>query len=103
MKKISYGRMYNTETAKEVAKLTSNGIYSRSDFRWKEETLYLKKTGEFFIYGEGGPMTEYARHVDNGRMWGESIIPMTKFEAKRWVEKNCEADVYIELFGEVKE
>ena len=48
-------------------------------------------------------MTEYARHVDNGRMWGESIIPMTKFEAKRWVERNCEADVYVELFGEVKE
>lgn len=50
MKKIIDGKMYNTETAKEC------GTWDNCEYGFNrvEETLYRKKTGEFFIHGEGG-------------------------------------------------
>ena len=49
MKKIINNKMYNTETATEVASY-DNGCYL-SDFRHFREELYRKRTGEFFLYG----------------------------------------------------
>lgn len=46
MKKIIAGKMYNTETAKRVAKYEST--YGITDFHWFREVLYKKKTNEFF-------------------------------------------------------
>ena len=57
MKTIINGRMYDTETAEKIAGW-DNGIYGR-DFRSCEETLYKKKTGEYFIYGSGGADSKY--------------------------------------------
>lgn len=56
MKKIINGKMYNTETATELGNFW-NGL-STNDFRNLSETLYRKKNGEFFLYGQGGAMTE---------------------------------------------
>ena len=68
MKKIINGKKYNTETAKEVGYRSSGG--STSDFSYWCQTLYRKRTGEFFLYGEGGPMTSYARSCgDNSWGW----------------------------------
>ena len=50
-KKIINNRMYNTETAKQLG-YWSNG-YTPSDFYFAEETLYQKKTGEYFLVGHG--------------------------------------------------
>lgn len=77
MKKIINGRKYDTETAKEIG-YWSNG-YPCSDFNHCEETLYLKKTGEYFLYGEGGALTEYARSVCGGSTGGSRIM-MEMFE-----------------------
>ena len=55
MKKIINHKMYNTETAERLAS-SSNG-YGYDDFRYMEEQLYRKKTGEFFLYGEGGALS----------------------------------------------
>ena len=84
MKKIIKGKLYNTETAKEIA-AWSNGL-SYSDFNWCEETLYRKKTGEYFVAGEGGARSKYAER--HGDMWGagEEIVPMTEDEARTWAE-----------------
>ena len=105
MKKIINGKLYNTETAKEMAYIiNSNGTYSRNDFRWFEETLDKKKTGEFFLYGNGGPMIRYASHIENnGRGWGEAIIPLTVEEAKSYAEENYNVETYEEIFGKVEE
>ena len=101
MKKIINGRKYDTETAKEVG-YWSNG-YPCSDFNHCEETLYLKKTGEYFLYGEGGALTQYARSVFRGTTGGSEIIPMNEDRAKKWVEKCLNCDAYEALFGEVEE
>ena len=102
MKKIIDGKMYNTETAEECG-FWSNG-YSRSDFDFCEETLYRKKTGEYFLYGEGGPRTRYSRECSrNSWCGGEEIVPLTEDEARNWAEHHLDADKYIEVFGDVEE
>ena len=55
MRKNIDRKMYDTETAELLAS-SSNG-YGHGDFRYMEEQLYRKKTGEFFLYGEGGALS----------------------------------------------
>jgi len=102
MKKIINGKRYDTETAKELNYWANHG--NRRDFSWCKETLFQKKTGEFFLYGEGGPMSRYAERVDNsGWAGGEDLIPLTWEEARKWAEEKLTADEYEEIFGEVSE
>ena len=101
MRKVIKGRKYDTDTACRVGHW-DNGKY-HNDFRWQEETLYLKSTGEFFLHGEGGGLSPYAHYYGNGRGEGEKIIPMTIVEAQRWVEDHACYEVYVDLFGEPEE
>lgn len=102
MKKIINGRKYDTDTAKKLGYWENE--YSVSDFRHCEETLYRKRTGEFFLHGEGGAATSYAQEDESGSwIYGEAITLMTEKDAKRWAEKYLTADEYIEIFGEVEE
>jgi hypothetical protein len=99
MKKIINGRMYNTDTAKRLDWASDGEGFSH----WKEE-LYQKKTGEFFLYGEGGPASPYARRCgQNGWSDGWTIAPITEQQAREWAERNLAADEYIEIFGEPEE
>ena len=102
MKKIINGRMYDTETAEKIEEW-DNGIYG-NDFRSCEETLYKKKTGEYFIYGSGGANSKYSIPCgSNGRSGSSDIIPLTKDEAKIWMEEKGDPDAYTKEFGEVPE
>lgn len=102
MKKIIGGRMYNTDTAREIGCWENS--YSVRDFRWCSETLYQKRNGEYFIHGEGGPMTRYADRVgDNCWSDGEMITPMSYDEARSWAENYLSADKCEEIFGTVSE
>lgn len=102
MKKIINGRKYNTETAKRLAGWDNNRSYS--DFSYCSEELYKKKTGEFFLYGDGGAMTKYRRNCGQN-CWGggENIVPLTELQAKQWAEEHLDCDKYEEIFGEVEE
>lgn len=101
MKKIINGKMYNSETARYV------GSYSWSnsgDFSYFEETLYCKRTGEYFIYGHGGAMSKYAQSEgQNSWSGGEDISPMTYKNARQWAEDHLDPDVYEKEFGEIEE
>lgn len=101
MKQIINGKKYDTETAKKLGDY-SNGR-SRSDFAFCEEELYIKKTGEFFIYGCGGPLSKYSVPEGNGVSGDSKIIPLTENEAKKWAEANLSVDKYESIFGEVEE
>ena len=101
MKKIIKGRLYDTETAKELG---SDGYSNRRDFHYWEETLYQKRTGEFFVYGEGGAASKYAESVGlNEWSSGERIMPLSYAEAREWAEEHLGGDEYIEIFGEPEE
>ena len=101
MRIVRNGKLYDTETAERIGS-DSFGLYG--NFNHWEEVLYLKKTGEFFLYGYGGATSKYGEMIDtNSWSGGEKIIPLTESEAKAWVEKHLDGDKYIEAFGEVSE
>lgn len=102
MKKIITGRVYDTETAKKVGEHEPNPY--RSDFHWYCETLYQKKTGEFFLHGEGNAASPYSRSCgQNEWCGGERIEPLTYKEAQKWAEEHLDGDEYCEIFGEPDE
>lgn len=88
MRKVINRKMYDTDTAKEVAESTEydNG----NPYLW--ETLYRKKTGEFFILKEW--------HSD---CIHHAIKPVSEEEAKDFAEENLDGDDYEKVFGKVDE
>ena len=92
--------MYDTKTAKEVG-YYDNGAYGR--FSYFEETLYRKRTGEFFLYGSGDANSRY-RKCRNGYQTGsEEIIPLTEDKARKWMEQHASVEDYIKVFSEPDE
>lgn len=97
MKKIIKNKLYDTNTAKRIGSREHN---QPGDLSWWEETLYLKRTGEYFIHGEGGAMTKYAeRRGENRWSGGEAITPVSFETARAWAEENLDAERYSEAFG----
>lgn len=99
MKTIIKRKLYDTDTARVIG-CYRNGL-GTSDFHFLSETLYQKKTGEFFLHGEGGALTRYAETYADGRGYGEQILPLTYGEAAEWSEKHMDADAYQAVFGEI--
>ena len=102
MNKVIRGKRYNTETAKLVGTWEANEPES-SDF-WEKEELYQKRSGEFFLIGQGGAQTQYARFSMGGESKpGIELRPIEPEEASDWTEEHLTADEYEALFGPVAE
>lgn len=101
MKKIIRGKVYDTDTAREVGSWSSD--HYANDFAWYAETLYQKKTGEYFLHGEGNAASPYRQRCYD--MWaaGDQLVPFGYDEARKWAEEHLEADEYIAEFGEPSE
>lgn len=97
MKKVIKGKRYDTDAAKFIGSWEENLL---NDLFYSSETLYRKKTGEFFLHCCGGAKTRLARRIDGGR-WtgGEEIIPLSEESAREWAEKNLDADEYQSAFA----
>ena len=97
MKKIINNKVYDTDTAKEMATWDN---HEYGNLNYCQETLYQKRTGEFFLHGSGGANSRYARHI-SGDNWssGESIIPIPFDEARDWAERHISADEYEKIFS----
>ena len=101
MNKIIRGKRYDTETASELHHYQCGYI---GDLNYVSETLYRKRTGEYFLYGEGGANTQYSIQTGtNSWSGGEEIIPITEKEAREWAEDVMDADKYEKIFGKVDE
>ena len=101
--RVINGKRYDPSTAESVASAHSVGL-AYNDFGWWEESLYKKRTGEFFLHGSGGARTRYARSAgQNAWTGGEDVIPLTDAEARDWAEKHCDADEYESIFGPAPE
>ena len=88
MTKIINGKRYSTESAKTIGAY-SNNLSSR-DFHSLDETLYKTGSGNYFLHGEGGPMTDYAVCEGNTTYGGCRIIPMTRADAFRWAQEKLD-------------
>ena len=97
MHKTIANKLYDTATAKALGNWQKG--YS-SERGYISETLYLKKTGEYFLHGEGGPRSRYAQRVGpNAWGYGERIIPMSHEEAHAWAENHLTENAYDKVFG----
>ena len=76
MQKIIRGKKYNTDTAKEVCCYSNNLPFG--DFDWVQETLYVKRTGEYFLHGKGGARSKYAVPDGDFMGGGSEIIPLSE-------------------------
>lgn len=102
MKRIIGGKKYDTNTARQVGEW-GNG-YGYTDFQHAAETLYRKRTGEYFVHGSGGPMSRYAKpYPGGGWQGGDELVPLTYDQAREWAEEHLEADEYEAEFGEAPE
>lgn len=101
MKRIINRKKYDTDTATEISSY-NNGLCF-TDFNFIIETLYKKRTGEFFLAGEGGAFTRYAHRCPDGTICGGAgIVPLSIDDAKDWVEMHANRK-FEDLFGEVTE
>lgn len=101
MKKVINGKLYNTDTAADLAVYEANATDS---LNYYSERLYRKRTGEYFIHGEGGARTRYAAATSDG--WsrgGEVIFPLSVDEARAWAEEHLPGDEFERIFGAVPE
>ena len=102
MRKIINNKVYDTEKAAQIG-LSDNG-HAPNDMAYSGETLYRKRTGEYFLHGEGGPMTSYAVSTGNNNWRGsERITPISYAAARQWAEDHLSADAYEAEFGAVTE
>jgi hypothetical protein len=102
MKKVIEGKLYNTETAKSLGE--RHNTYDTGDFTYCMEELFQTKSGAYFLFGTGGPMSKYARACGNNNWSGSSVIqPMSPTAAREWAEEHLTADEYSEAFGEPEE
>lgn len=101
MNKIINGKKYDTNTAEALGVIVRGG--KPGDIAYEREVLYRKKTGEFFLYGEGGPYSSYASICGDDSSSGEQIRLLTEKEAREWAEEALSGDEYEEIFGEVEE
>lgn len=103
MKAIINGKKYDTETAAQIASYSNTG--DRGDFRFVSEKLYKTDNGSYFIAGEGGPMTSYAKSGGSGSTTGSSEIrPKSPQAALEWCEDhNKVSETILEEFDELIE
>ena len=107
MKKRINTQMYDTETAKKIGEYR----HGYDDAGYIEE-LYKKRTGEYFLHGDGGPASPWTEPVEGDAgaySGGEDIRPITYEQAQRWFEKANNDDdslatdaVYTREFGKPK-
>ena len=98
MKKVINNKLYDTDTARLIGSWANTGDVRSLSYVGEE--LYCKRTGEYFLHGEGGPMSHYSRSTgDNSWSGGEQIIPLIFCKAREWAEEHMSADDYAEAFG----
>lgn len=98
MNKVINGKRYDTDKAEEVGRW-DNGL-AWGDLDYYGETLYKKRTGEFFLHREGGARSVLAKADGTGLVGGEDVLPLPYGEAQNWAERRLDADEYADLFGE---
>lgn len=99
MKKIISGKIYDTATAKKIGVWSNNSTLAAERII---ETLYKKRTGEYFLMGEGGSATKYAVSDRQGGWSGGTILlPMDWQHAREWAQHHLSEKDYEAFFGEI--
>lgn len=100
MIRIVDGRRYNTDTAEELCILPHGRGYP-GDFGYENTSLFRTQKGAFFLAGEGGALTRWARPaIGDGTIGGEGILPIDPEEALRHLEEAGASEAIEEYFAD---
>jgi len=95
MKSIITNKQQQIHDAKLVAEF-NNGLIDGVESCFEE--LYLKKSGDYFLYGRGGLKTQWQAFD------GEGIKPLSIEEAQQWVKQHTNDQYeYADLWGDAEE
>lgn len=98
MRKTIEKKRYDTATAKAMGNW-QRGLPSERGYIL--ETLYQKKTGEYFLHCQGGSRSRYAQRIaPNTWGSGERVIPFSEEEANAWADNHLTDAAYNVVFEE---
>ena len=90
MKKRIGSRIYDDSKARLITTKRAG-----SGFRWIEERLYVKRTGEYFIFGQGGPASWYAHEcADGSSVSGCGIVLLGRDYVDSWLNWGGDLEDY---------
>lgn len=103
MKRVIDRKLYDTDQAEEIAQYTPNR--DRGDFYYLIETLYKTSSGEYFLHGEGGAATKYAKACSGGgTTGGAEIEPLDEEAALDWCEeRGVDGEIVVDEFDHLIE
>ena len=99
VKKTINGTRYDTEKACLVGDYYTRRLATDDSRFWKAALYKTKRSGKYFLFGQGNAMTRFAAHAGG---WGEKIIPMSTQEAHEWAKQYLDAEVVRQHFKELK-
>ena len=79
MIKVINGKTYRSHTAHVIVTLPS--LFPKTDNKWHETRLCRTQRGAYFLAGEGGSLSRWAKTTPQGTIPGEGIEPLSKDEA----------------------
>ena len=84
MRKVINGKTYRSHTAQLIVTLPSP--FPKTDHKWHETRLYRNQRGAYFLAGEGGALSRWAKITPRGAIEGEGIEPISKDEARAYAQ-----------------
>jgi len=102
MKEIVDGQLFDTDADDVQSIATYQPVADRGDFRFLREELHKTASGQYFLAGEGGPMTDYRKQVGSGEYTGSSEIkPLSDDEAFQWMQsQDIATEIILDEFGD---
>ncbi len=85
MRKVVNGKTYRTHTARVIVTLPSH--ISKTDNKWHVTRLYRNQQGAYFLAGEGGTLSRWAKATPLGAIEGEGIEVISKDEARVYAKE----------------
>jgi len=58
--------------------------FPKTDHKWHDTRLYWNQQGAYFLAGEGGSLSRWAKITPRGGIAGEGIEPLSKDAARAY-------------------
>ena len=79
MTKVINNKTYRSHTAHLIVMLPS--LVPHTSNKWHETSLHRTQQGAYFLAGEGGSLSRWAKSTPRGTIPGEGIEPISKDDA----------------------
>ena len=84
MRKVINGKTYRDHSSHLIVTVPSP--FPDTSNKWHETRLYRTQRGAYFLAGEGGALSRWAKATPHGTIAGEGIEPLSKDEARAYAQ-----------------